>query len=177
MHIALFGGSFNPPHLGHVLCAVYALQMGEADQVWVLPVAKHPYGKDLLPWEQRWQLCHAAFAGIPAVHLRDDERRSTGYTVDLVEGLHVSHPLWRFSLIGGTDTVADLPRWHRGTDLARQVGVIAVPRRGYDDHPAALPAISSSQVRELIAAGGDWQSLVPRRVAAAIRAGGWYAAG
>ena len=51
--IALFGGSFDPPHLGHVFAAIHARVVGLVDEVWILPVANHPYGKQLSPWQQR----------------------------------------------------------------------------------------------------------------------------
>jgi len=176
MHIALFGGSFDPPHLGHVLAACYARAVGMVDEVWVLPVARHAWGKPLSPWAQRWELCHAAFDPLPFVRLRDDEAANdSGYTFDLVRRLKADHPGFRWSLVGGSDTAKDMPRWHRGPELAQLIEVIAVPRRGYDEHPAALPAISSSLVRDRCAAGSTIGELVTPAVAALIRANGWYA--
>lgn len=172
--IALFGGSFDPPHLGHVYAALHARAVGRADAVWVLPSARHPYAKDLRPWEQRWELCRLAFADLPFVELRDDELRSTGYTVDLVEALQRGHPGHRWMLVGGTDTATDLPNWRRGNELAQLIHVHAVPRGGLDSHPGALPAISSSLVRRLLAAAEDVDGLVPARVVERIRERGWY---
>lgn len=172
--IALFGGSFDPPHLGHVLAAAWARLCGGADRVWVLPSANHPYAKALSPWQRRWELCRLAFADLPFVELRDDELRSTGYTVDLVEGLRAANPGHRWLLVGGTDTVRDLPNWRRGAELAGMIEVLCVPRGGVDGHPGALPAISSSLVRERLRTGGDVAGLVPRAVADAIARGGWY---
>lgn len=172
--IALFGGSFDPPHLGHVYAALHARLVGGADEVWVLPSAKHPYAKPLRPWEQRWALCRLAFADLPFVRLRDDELRSSGYTIDLVEGLIAANPANDWLLVGGTDTARDLPNWKRGADLARLIRVHAVPRGGLDPHPGALPAISSSLVRERLAGGGSTEGLLPQTVAAMIQAEGWY---
>lgn len=177
MRIALFGGSFDPPHLGHVLAACYARVAGQADEVWVLPVAKHAYGKAISPWAQRWRLCQAAFAALPFVRLCDDELRNpAGYTIDLLAALAARNPGHRWLLVGGTDTARDLPNWHRGAELAELIEVIPVPRRGYDEHPAALPAISSSLVRERLAAGDDAAALLPPAVAALIASEGWYGA-
>jgi nicotinate-nucleotide adenylyltransferase len=175
-HIALFGGSFDPPHLGHVLAACYARVVGLVDEVWVLPVARHAYHKPLSSWEQRWRLCQAAFAGLPFVRLRDDERDNPdGYTIDLIEGLRRRHPLHRWLLVGGSDTANDLVNWHRGAELARLIEVIPIPRSGYDAHPAALPAISSSLVRERLAARASIVDLVPPGVAELIAANdSWY---
>jgi nicotinate-nucleotide adenylyltransferase len=176
MRIALFGGSFDPPHLGHVLAAVWAVSAGGADAVWVLPVAKHAWNKPLSPWDQRWTLCQAAFAPFPFVRLCDDERENPGgYTFNLVERLMTQHPGHQWALLGGTDTKCDLPRWHRGEELAQLVDIIAVPRRGFDDtHAAGLPAISSTLVRTRCAQGETLEGLVPTAVADLIATHHWY---
>lgn len=176
MRIALFGGSFDPPHLGHVLCATWAHAMAGADEVWVLPVAEHPYGKQVQPWDTRWQLCEAAFAGLGFVRLRDDELRNPGgRSFDLLAELKRKESDHQWLLIGGSDTEQDLHNWYRGSELRQQVELVAVPRRGYDDgQPAALPAISSTEVRRRLAAGENVDQLLPRRVLALIRKQGWY---
>jgi len=176
MRIALFGGSFDPPHLGHVLCAAYAFAVGRVDRLWVLPAAEHPYGKPISPWEQRWRLCQAAFAGLGFVEIKEDELRNPGgYTVNLVEALRTRFPDHRWLLVGGTDTARDLVNWHRGADLAALVEVIAVPRQGYDNgHPAALPAISSSQVRERLKRSEPVADLLPAAVYDLIQREDWY---
>lgn len=173
--VALFGGSFDPPHLGHVLASCYARVVAQVDEVWILPVAKHAYGKPLSPWEQRWRLCEAAFTSLPFIRLCDDERRNAGgYTIDLIEHLRRQHPQHQWLLVGGTDTARDLPNWHRGAELITMIGIIPVPRRGYDDHPAALPQISSSLVRERAGRQEDIADLVPPSVAELISREGWY---
>jgi nicotinate-nucleotide adenylyltransferase len=169
--IALFGGSFDPPHLGHVLAACYARVVAQVDEVWVMPVAKHAYNKPISSWEQRWRLCETAFAALPFVRLCDDERDNAGgYTIDLIELLTRKHPHHHWLLVGGTDTARDLINWHRGADLIKLIEVIPVPRRGYDEHPAALPQISSSLIRERLARNEDISQLVPPAVAELIRA-------
>ena len=178
MHIALFGGSFDPPHLGHVLAATYARSVAGVDAVWILPVAKHPYAKPLTPWEQRWELCLAAFTPLgPWACVRADERDNpSGFTFDLITRLRTAHPGHRFSLIGGSDTAKDLVNWHRGAELADLINVIAIPRRGQggDAEPAALPAISSSGIRSRLATGQEIAGLVPVGVADLIVRHDWY---
>jgi len=176
VRIALFGGSFDPPHWGHVLAATWAMVAGRLDQVWILPVAHHPYAKTLSPWSQRWQLCQAAFAQLPFAQLRDDElHNASGYTIDLVERLQHDHPRCEWFLIGGTDTARDLRNWHRGEELARLISVLVVPRCGYDTHASALPMISSSQVRSRLRERLGVEELLPPAVAQLICAQGWYA--
>ncbi len=172
--IALFGGSFDPPHLGHVYAAVHARLVAGADEVWVLPVAKHPYAKPISSWDQRWRLCQLAFADLPFVEVRNDEVRSTGFTIDLVELLASEYPENTWLLLGGTDTAKDLPNWKRGAELAKMLRIHAVPRGGLDDHPGALPAISSSMIRARLAAGESVDGLLPHAVAESIQANGWY---
>ncbi len=176
MHIALFGGSFNPPHLGHVLCALYAYKTAQVDEVWVLPSAEHPYGKDMLALDQRLEMCEAAFAGLSFIRVCDDERHNEGgKTYNLIQQLNERYVNNQWSLIGGTDTAQDLPNWYKGDELQELIDVIAVPRQGYDhDSDSALPAISSSLVRERIQAGESINDLVPQSVIELITARVYY---
>ena len=169
--IAVFGGSFDPPHMGHVLCATWAWKVAGVDAVWVFPVYQHPYGKVLAAWDHRWAMCQRAFGGLGFVEVRDDERRNLeGRTFDLLQLLIADHRDVRFSLIGGTDTRDDLANWYRGEELMDMVDVIAVPRRGFDDdHQAALPAISSTMIRERLSVGTDVTELLPADVATYIQ--------
>jgi nicotinate-nucleotide adenylyltransferase len=142
--------------------------------VWILPVARHPYGKPIAPWAQRWTLCEAAFAPLGFAKLRDDELGNpSGYTFDLVERLSAAHPCTEWLLVGGSDTATDLPRWHRGAELAARVRLLVVPRGGPG---AALPDIASSAIRAQLARGGGADGLVPPQVASAIAREGWYRA-
>lgn len=169
---ALFGGSFDPPHLGHVLVCCWVRAVYGVDTILVCPVWHHPYGKPLRPWHLRWQLCAAAFAGQAGTVLSNAERDNpTGTTWDLLEVLAARHGTAPGGLIGGSDTHTDLVNWYRGTELAERVAVLSVPRRGFDDHhPAALPAISSTLVRERLAAGDAVDDLVPAAVARRLAA-------
>ncbi len=180
MRIALFGGSFDPPHHGHVLAAVMARSRAGVDAVWVLPVARHPYAKPLTPWQQRWDLCQAAFASLgPWITVRDDELRNpSGFTFDLVSNIAAAHPGHHWYLIGGSDTAADMPNWHHGRELAQLIEVIAIPRRGQggDADDVAIPAISSSRIRTALAAGHSVAPLVPAAVGALIQHHHWYGA-
>ena len=147
-NIALFGGSFHPPHLGHVLCAAYARIMHDIDEVWVLPAAKHPYNKDLPEYPLRRLWCEVAFADLPFVTIRDDELENpTGRTWDLIDILDVKFEHHRFALIGGSDIANDIKNWYKGVELCERLHLIPIPRGGFGE-PVSLPKISSSAVRE-----------------------------
>ena len=174
--IALFGGAFDPPHLGHLLCACYAWHAESLDAIWVLPSAVHPWAKTMRPFADRLHLCALTFADLPFVEVHDDERHNaSGRTFDLMSHLSKVYPAHRWWWIGGTDTHQQMPQWYRGNELAELLTPIPIPRRGYDDtHPAALPAISSSAIRELLARGADASALLPTAVVNHLSAKGWY---
>ena len=174
--IALFGGSFDPPHLGHIFAAIHARIVGSVDKVWVLPVAHHPYGKNLSPWNQRLALLNAAFHDFPFVEIRQDEQQNPkGHTFSLVNSLAEQYPDTEWILVGGTDTYDDLINWYRGAELQQMVTVHAVPRRGFDNNnPAALPQISSSDARKRCQAGESLASFLPQSVIQLIESNGWY---
>ncbi len=178
--IALFGGSFDPPHLGHVLAAVHARSVGGCAEVWVLPSAVHPWAKALSPWDRRWILCQEAFAPLgPWCRVRDDERGNpSGFTYDLVVKLRAENPEADFLLMGGSDTKQQLPAWYRGEELARIIGIHVVPRGGHDAGISALPPVSSTLVRKLLAARDPAVAeLLPRAVHERVIDQGWYLPG
>ena len=72
--VAIYGGSFDPPHISHVLAAVYALKVGGFEQVLVVPVFEHAFQKQLTPFQHRWRMCELAFAGIAGAEVSALER-------------------------------------------------------------------------------------------------------
>ena len=174
--IALFGGSFDPPHLGHVFAAIHARVVGLVDEVWILPVANHPYGKQLSPWQQRLDLLTAAFEDFPFVRIREDEQDNPkGHSYTLVSNLATTYPNTSWVLVGGTDTYDDLVNWYRGADLQRMVQVHAVPRRGFDnDSIASLPQLSSSVIRQRLMARESVENMLCTKVRDLIAAHNWY---
>ncbi|MCU0694316.1 MAG: nicotinate-nicotinamide nucleotide adenylyltransferase, partial [Polyangiaceae bacterium] len=112
--VAVFGGSFNPPHVGHVLVASYLLAMMECDRVLVVPCFRHPFGKSLAPFEVRLQMCEAAFGWMPRVEISTVERDLGGESRTLRTLRHIAdaHPGWSLRLVIGTDVVQEAPRWY-----------------------------------------------------------------
>lgn len=184
--IALFGGSFNPPHVGHVMVAAWVLSTGRADEVWAVPTSTHPFGKALAPFDARVEMARAAFAPLGSavvVSTIESERDAVSYTIDTVEALRARHPEHVFHLVVGTDVLVDSPKWKEWDRLRTLVTLLPVRRAGIRGsepdpdpaHPTPLfPAISSTDVRERIARGEDVSGLVPAGALAVIRDRGLF---
>jgi nicotinate-nucleotide adenylyltransferase len=171
VHIALFGGSFNPPHVAHQMVALYVLETEPVDQVWFVPVWKHAFEKPLAPFEDRLRMCELA-ANVLGQRVRVTEiERTNGppsRTLHTVRRLKELHPEHTFSLIIGSDIIPELPQWHNVTELQALVSFIVIGRRaavGAADHsPVTMPEVSSTEVRRLLRAGKSAAGLVPRSV-------------
>jgi nicotinate-nucleotide adenylyltransferase len=179
--IAFFGGSFDPPHVGHVLAAVYVRSAFAIEEVVVVPVFQHPFAKTLTPYDIRLELCRAAFGWLPSVTVSDLEQRLGGESLTLrtLEALRDERPDAALRLVIGSDVVADLPKWHRFDLIEKIAPPLVLPRAGVESTvEPILPKISSSQVRRAIAAGevDRIAPLVPRAVLEGIEAAGLYSA-
>jgi len=178
--IGLLGGSFNPPHVGHLMNAYYVLATREVDQVWLLPVFRHPFGKQLAPFGDRVRMCALAasrFAGGIEVSRAEEEAGGSGRTVETLAFLIRRHPEHRFALIIGSDILPDRTKWKDFDRIERLAQVVVVPRAGFPDPAAvgpALPQISSTDVRERLGRGEDVSALVPREVLGYVREKGLY---
>ena len=177
MEIALFGGSFDPPHIGHLLAAAYVLATEPVDELWLLPVHEHPLGKRPAgSFEHRVRLCELAVRDLARVRVSrlEGELKGEGRTVDLLEHLHRERPHDSFALVLGTDLVAERPQWKRFDRIAELSRIVTLDRSGFSQG-SLLPEASSTQVRALLASGApEVARLVPRAVLAAIRAAGTY---
>lgn len=183
MEVALLGGSFNPPHVGHLLVAHYVRATQPVDQVWLMPSDRHPFGKALAPFEHRLAMCEAlcrdASGWLRAV---DVERHvpGEGRTVDTLEHLTRTHPGVRFALVIGSDILPDLPQWKNFARIRELARVVVIHRAGYPDPRAVGPPlaeVSSTAVREVLRSGRDPEGLVPRAVMEHLRHHRLYPAG
>jgi nicotinate-nucleotide adenylyltransferase len=174
--VALLGGSFNPPHVAHVMAALWVLETREVGEAWLLPSFRHPFGKDLAPFDDRVRMCELAARDVRGLHvctaeaeLRDDPL--VGKTARTLEHLVAKHPTYAFALVVGADVLADAPKWYRWDRVRELAELVVVGRQGYGGTDApALPAISSTEIRARLARGEDVSALVPRRVLAYLRA-------
>ncbi|WP_437489991.1 nicotinate (nicotinamide) nucleotide adenylyltransferase [Sorangium sp. So ce1014] len=203
--VAIFGGSFNPPHVAHVLAATYAISVAPVDEVLVVPVYRHPFSKELVPFEHRLAMCHLALGWLPCVSVSAVERDLGGESLTLrtLEHLAAAHPDWAMRLLVGADVLPDLPRWHRFDRIEQLAPPIVLGRSGFtatgaerldaaaiDPRPhlradplrpadVLLPQISSSEIRRAFAAG-DLEGVrqrVPRAVLDYALAHGLYGSG
>lgn len=182
--IGLYGGSFNPPHLAHVLVAAWALAEGGLDRLWVIPTGGHPFGKPLAPFEDRLEMCRRAFVIFgPRVEVVEIEREErVHYSVETLERLMREHPAFRWRWVMGSDALAEADQWRRFDDLARLAPLMIIPRQGHLTGPAAaqydfaLPDLSSTWLRGRLAQGafGKLTGLVPGSVLEWIQLRGLY---
>jgi nicotinate-nucleotide adenylyltransferase len=202
--IGILGGTFNPPHLGHVALARYARSELDLDQVLLMPAnvaPNKPIAAEDPGVEPRLAMCGLAVADVPGVEVSalEVERRGVSYTVDTVQAIHDTHPDTELTLIVGADTARMLPGWREPARLLGMAGLAVAERDELDaeDVREALSpsssgvglaprmtllrmgriAVSSSAVRELIAAGESVTELVGQAVAWYIAEHGLYRAG
>ncbi|MGC3999673.1 MAG: nicotinate (nicotinamide) nucleotide adenylyltransferase [Anaeromyxobacter sp.] len=179
--VALLGGSFNPPHAAHLMAAYWTLATQDVGEVWLMPTWSHPFGKALAPFEDRVRMCELAAAALRGVHVCPAERELAGdplagKTARVLEHLVQKHPDHRFSLVIGADILPDTDKWYRWDRVQALATLIVIGREGFPPVPGApaLPAISSTEVRERLARGEDVSGLVPRKVLAYVAERGLY---
>ena len=186
--VALFGGSFNPPHVGHVLSVAYALSAGLIEHVVCVPVFAHALGKPLVAFEHRVQMSRLAFEWLPGVEVsRIEERLGTpSRTLDTIVALQTEHPNWDLRLMVGSDILGELHQWHAFAEIARRAPPLVLPRAGVEaasSLPRLLPEVSSTDVRARLgawardgsaSAAPELEALVPRAVLAYLQAHGLY---
>lgn len=182
-HVALLGGSFNPPHAGHLMVAHWVLSTRPVDEVWLLPSYVHPFGKSLAPFVDRVRMCELAVrtlrgAFVCAAEAELEGDPLVGKTARTLEHLAGKHPGYRFSLVIGADVLPETAKWYRWDRVRELAGLIVVGREGYPpvDGAPSFPAIASSAIREDLARGADVSGLVARRVLEYVRANGLYGA-
>ena len=190
MRIGILGGTFNPPHLGHLICAQEAyLQLG-LDRLTLIParVPPHKPVEDEPGPEHRLELCRLAVEGDDRFDVSDLEinREGPSYTVDTLEELHRSAPDHELFLIVGGDIAAGLPNWRepervlsratlaiarrRGTSRAAVADALRVLRGGERAQFFRMPriAISSTMLRDRVRAGESIRYYVPDPVVSYI---------
>ncbi|MCO4744436.1 MAG: nicotinate-nicotinamide nucleotide adenylyltransferase [Proteobacteria bacterium] len=169
MDIALYPGSFNPPHVGHAMVASWVRWTGQADSVWWAPSFSHPFEKKLAPFDARLAMVESVVdqlgQGMRAIDI-ESRLPTPSYTIQVLDALAAENPGARFRLVIGADLLPTLHKWREAERLVDVYRPIVVGRDGYENPPGCVvfPEISSSEVRRLAAAGDDYSHLVSDRV-------------
>jgi nicotinate-nucleotide adenylyltransferase len=182
--VALYGGSFDPPHNGHVLLATWVLCRADVDELWLLPAAGHVFGKPLTPFATRCGLITAAFSHLgPRVKIEpiEDALPTPSYTIQTLRALTERDPDVDFTFIMGSDVYLTRHKWREWDQVERIIGgrIIVIGRDGRAGVLAAerdealhasvketvtLPDFSSTAVRDAVAAKADYWWMVPEAV-------------
>lgn len=185
----MLGGTFDPPHIGHLIVAGEALWQLGLDEVRLVParVPPHKAGPDLAPPERRAAWLERAVAGRPGLRVSraELEREGPSYTADTLQQMAAAEPDARLWFILGADQLPELPRWHDPERILAAARLAVVPRAGRDR--AALQAVadevapgrvdwldvpeigvSSSMIRERLATGRPVTFLVPPEIEDAL---------
>jgi nicotinate-nucleotide adenylyltransferase len=198
MRIGIFGGSFNPPHVAHLIVAETVREQFALDRVLWIPNRQPPHKPEasLVAAAHRLAMVRLAVAGNPAFEVSEVELWRTGvsYTVDTVAALQAERPGDTFFLLIGGDSLRDFPSWYRPGEIVRRVPLLVYRRPdAAADVPADVPAdvlaalagrvqfaeaplleVSGTEIRARRRAGRSIRYLVPEPVRAYIEANGLY---
>jgi nicotinate-nucleotide adenylyltransferase len=189
--LGIFGGSFDPPHWGHLILAETARVDMRLDSIlWVLtPDPPHKDRTDLTPYSVRRRMLEAAIQGNPGFSLCEVEREREGphYMVDTVRILQARHPDAQTWLLIGEDSLRDLPEWHQPADVIAAIPLLTMHRPlanvdlalleqslpGVSARVTFLDApsveVSSTMIRARVQHGRTYRYLLPETVEAIIR--------
>lgn len=173
MRVAVFGGSFNPPHVGHAMVAGWLTWTDRVDEVWLVPTLSHAFEKALAPFERRLAACEALAAAVgPRVKVSpiEAELPTPSFTINTLEALAARHPGHRFHFVVGADNLGSFAKWRAWDRIAAEFAPIVVGRgaRSVEGAPS-FPDVSSTEVRRRLAAGEPVDAFVPRAVIEAWR--------
>lgn len=200
MRVGVFGGTFDPVHLGHLIVAEQCREQGRLDRVLFVPAARPPHKREqpLTPFHQRAEMLSFALAGHPAFQVEELEKDRPGpsYTVHTLEALRARHPGDELWLLIGSDTLHDLPTWYEPRRIAELAGLMVAARPGWEVLPAEkvraglgladgaalrlevvsvpLIEIASRDLRRRAAEGRSLRYQVPRAVEAYVLDKGLY---
>jgi nicotinate-nucleotide adenylyltransferase len=181
--IGLFGGTFDPPHLGHMLIAQEALQRFHLDEVWFIPVHSPPHKerKWLTSTSDRLEMLQLVTKDEPKFRVStiEIEREGRSYTIDTVKRLKEEYPYQQFYFLIGGDMIDYLPKWERIDELMSLVTFIGVRRPGsvsesiYSEQVEPLDVVqvdfSSTEIRDRARKGRPIRYMVPREIDAFIK--------
>lgn len=191
MDVGLFGGSFNPPHIAHLVVAEIARDQFGFDEVWWIPNATPPHksNDELAAVEHRLAMTERAVDGNSGFRVCniEIERAGVSYTVETIRALQEQHPETEFGLLIGSDSLDHFESWHRPDEIAERVPLVVYKRPGVIEQAAAprfanhvhfvsapVMEVSGTEVRARRRAGRSIRYLVPDAVRAYIEAHNLY---
>ena len=193
MKVAIFGGSFDPPHLGHQLIAYQVLDFANVDEVWLTPCYRHTFGKRLTIAKHRIAMTKMLTSKKIKYCDEQNNNRLSGETLDLLNLLVKKYPQHQFSFIIGSDNLSTLNRWGRWRELITKYQFLIFPRAYFKrslvdfnldkpeyqlhliNHPLLVTTdISSTNIRERIKKKLSISGLVPKEVEEYIKKNNLY---
>ncbi len=191
----IFGGAFNPPHIGHAAIAKEAAEYLKLRKLMIIPSFESPHKHTkLMPFDDRAEMCRLTFENISdscETEICDIERRMGGvsYTINTIRELKRLYPDRELYLIIGSDMLFSFRDWFKYESILKECKVVAVPRSGDSMTdmmefaaeigrirvmPANIPGVSSTEIRERIVKGEPLTGLVTEKTAEYIAANGLY---
>lgn len=178
MNVAVYGGSFDPPHLGHVMVVSHLLLNDPTVEKVIIVPCFQQTGKNLTDFERRFQMCVLAFDWLPRVHVSDIEERLGGESITLrtMQELKRESPHWNLRFVMGSDLLDSCKAWDGWDELEKIAPPMPIGRAGISpvregDPTPISPLVSSSIVRKALASGdyGEAERYLPTMVLRLIR--------
>ena len=185
MKIGIFGGSFNPIHVGHITLARQLKTLAGLDEVWLMVSPQNPLKQgstDLLYDQLRYQMTRLALHGEGGIRACDYELHlpKPSYTWNTLQHLHEDFPTYTFTLLIGGDNWELFHHWYRADDIVHHYPIVVYPRRGNDIDRSSLPHtvsvvdtelldISSTEIRQRVQQGLDIKTMVPKAIVPLVR--------
>ena len=143
MKIAILGGSFDPPHKGHVAIANRLLKLLNFDQVWLMPCYQHPFNKNLSAPNIRFEMTKFLENALVKVSDLEIKKKTISYSIDALNYLKKTYPHDKFSWIIGTDQVGSFTKWKKWQEIIDNFQLIIVPRTEYEKAEKQLQNIKT----------------------------------
>jgi nicotinate-nucleotide adenylyltransferase len=184
MRLGIFGGTFDPPHVGHLIVAEDVAAALDLDEIIFIPTGSHPLKGDKVeaPAELRLEMVREATAGSARFVVDDREVRRMGrsYTIDTITEVGAENPGAELYLLVGSDILSEIHRWHRVLEIAERARIVVMSRVDVPEVELGVDvkitrvnvthvAISSSEIRERVRSNRPVRYLVPDRVYRIIR--------